>query len=128
MGTARTWLLGVLAVGIWILSVYGSSRPTPLLVTAPPQAFSAARANAVLARLLGPELPHPSGSPEAAAFRSRLKTELKALNVPYEEHTAQSCYGGRNWRACGVITNITAEVISGVGKDVLLVAHTDSVP
>jgi hypothetical protein len=127
METVRAWLLGLLALGIWILSVYGSGRPTPLPFNAPVQEFSAVRADAVLARLLGPERPHPNGSPEAGAFRSRLEAELKGMNATYEEHTAQSCYGGRNWHACGVITNIIAEVVPGTGKHVLLVAHTDSV-
>ena len=127
MGTVRAWLLGLLAVGIWLVSVYGTG-PSPLPADAPPAEFSAARADAVLARLLGPEKPHPNGSPEAAAFRSRLKDELKMLNVPYEEHTAQSCYGRRNWHACGSVTNIIAQVVPGTGREVLLMAHTDSVP
>ena len=128
MGTARIWLLGLLAVGVWLLSVYGSGIPAPLPINAPLQEFSAARADALLGRLLGPEVPHPNGTPAASAFRDRLKAELKTMNVPYQEHTEQSCYGRRNWHACGVITNITAAVISGTGKNVLLVAHTDSVP
>src|SRR6185437_15284255 len=94
MGTLRIWLLGLLAVGFWLLSVYGTG-PSPLPANAPATVFSAARADAVLARLLGPEVPRPSGSPAAAAFRARLKDELARLGIPYEERTRQSCYGRR---------------------------------
>jgi hypothetical protein len=90
LGTLRAWLLGLLGVGIWCLSVYRTG-PAPLPADAPPGEFSAARADAVLARLLGPEVPHPVGSPAAAAFRERLKAELTRLGVPYEERTGQCC-------------------------------------
>jgi hypothetical protein len=127
MGTLRAWLLGLLAVGIWLLSVYGTG-PSPRPADAPATDFSAARADAVLARLLGPEIPHPNGSPQAAAFRSRLKAELDRLGIPHEERTQASCYGRGRWHVCGTITNIRALAISGTGREVLLMAHTDSVP
>jgi hypothetical protein len=110
MGRARIWLLGLVAVGIWLFSVYGW-RPAPLAAAAPLTEFSAARAEAVLARLLGPEVPHPNGSPQAAAFRARLEEELTRLGVPYQEHTAQSCYGRQGWHACGAVTNIYAQAV-----------------
>ena len=125
MGTWRIWLLGLLALGFWLLSVYGTG-PSPLPADAPATQFSAARADAVLARLLGPEVPRPSGSPAAAAFRARLKGELARLGIPYEERTRQSCYGRRR-QVCAAITNITARAIAGTGRAVLLMAHTDSV-
>ena len=127
MGTVRIWLSGLLAVGFWLLSVYGSG-PSPLPADAPAPAFSAARADAILARLLGPQVPHPNGSLAAAAFRARLKAELAAMGVSYEERTQQSCYGRNGWHFCGTVTNIYARAIPGTGKDVLLMAHTDSVP
>ena len=125
MGTLRIWLLGLLAVGFWLLSVYGTG-PSPLPADAPATVFSAARADAVLARLLGPEVPRPSGSPAAAAFRARLKGELARLGIPYEERMRQSCYGRRR-QVCAAVTNITARAIAGTGRAVLLMAHTDSV-
>jgi hypothetical protein len=127
MGTLRIWCLGLLALGFWVLSVYGTG-PAPLPADAPATEFSAARADAVLARLLGPEVPHPVGSPAAAAFRARLKAELDRLGIAYEEQTRQSYYGRRRWRACGTVTNIHARAIAGTGPEVLLVAHTDSNP
>lgn len=127
MGTVRIWFLGLLAVEFWLLSVYGSG-PSPLPADAPATEFSAARADAMLARLLGPEVPHPSGSQAAADFRARLKAELDRLGVPYEERTQQSCYGRNRWHYCGTITNIHAVAIPGSGREVLLMAHTDSAP
>ncbi len=123
----RSWALGLLAVGFWILSVYGTG-PSPLPANAPATVFSAARADAVLARLLGPERPRPIGSPQAAAFRKRVEAELDRIGVPYQEQTQKSCYGHRRWRACGTVTNIYAHAVPGTGREVLLVAHTDSVP
>ena len=70
MGTGRIWLLGLCAAGIWFLSVYGSASPVPRLLEAPATEFSAARADALLATLLGEQRPRPAGSPEAAAFRA----------------------------------------------------------
>jgi acetylornithine deacetylase/succinyl-diaminopimelate desuccinylase-like protein len=115
------------AAGFWIFSVYGTG-PAPLPADAPAGVFSAARADALLARLLGPERPRPTGSPEAAAFRKRLEAELDRIGVPYREQTQQSCYGRRHWRACATVTNIYAHAVPGTGREVLLVAHTDSVP
>jgi hypothetical protein len=125
MKSLSIWLLGLLAVGFWLLSVYGTG-PSPLPADAPATVFSAARAGATLARLLGPEVPRPSGSPAAAAFRARLKGELARLGIPYEERTRRSCYGRRR-QVCAAVTNIYAHAIPGTGREVLLMAHTDSV-
>lgn len=127
MGMLRIWLLGLLAVGFWILSVYGTG-PAPLPADAPATVFSAARADAVLARLLGPERPRPAGSVQAASFRKRVEAELEKLGIPYQEQTQRSCYGRRRWQACGTVTNIYARAVPGTGREVLLMAHTDSVP
>jgi hypothetical protein len=127
MAGLRIWLLALVAVGAWIFSVYGTG-PSPRPADAPATVFSAARADAVLARLLGPERPRPTGSPEAAAFRKRLEAELDRIGVTYQERTQQSCYGRRRWRACGTVTNIYARAVPGTGREVLLMAHTDSVP
>jgi hypothetical protein len=43
----RTWSLAALAVGFWLLSAFGQSRPDALGLDAPASQFSAARAAAV---------------------------------------------------------------------------------
>ncbi len=73
--------LAALVVCIWLLSVYGQARPTALGLDAPVTQFSAARADAVLGRLLGDQKPHPVGSAQSAALRARLLTELAELGV-----------------------------------------------
>jgi hypothetical protein len=128
MGTGRIWFLGLVAAGIWFLSVYGSSAPMPLPMDAPASEFSAARADATLARLLGPERPRPAGSPEAAAFRARLQDELTRLGVAHEAITQESCRERRGQKFCLTVTNIRAVVVPGTEPEVLLMAHTDSVP
>ncbi|HEY0265119.1 MAG TPA: M28 family peptidase, partial [Rhizomicrobium sp.] len=125
----RTWFLALLAAGFWLLSAYGSWRPPPLGLDAPAAQFSAARADAVLGRILGPQKPHPSGSPEAGAVRARILQEFAALGVAARTRTVVSCYSEPRGHThpCGAVTNIIADVSSGSGKQVLLMAHSDSV-
>src|ERR1700733_8497006 len=82
MAATRVWLLGLLAVAMWALESFGGARPVTLGVDAPPQQFSAARAERVLTRLLGAEQPHPAGSADNAALHARLGAELARLGVP----------------------------------------------
>jgi hypothetical protein len=129
----RIGALAVLAVAIWLLSAYGQSRPSALGADAPVTQFSAARADAVLGRVLGQQRPHPAGSAESAAVRARILKELADLGVPARTETHMSCYGEKRWSSisCGTITNIVANVSpapeGNQGKQVLLMAHTDSV-
>lgn len=124
-------ILGVaaLAVGVWLLAVFGQARPEALGLDAPATRFSAARADAVLGRLLADQRPRPAGSPENAAFRSRLLKELAGLGVAAREETQMSCYSERRWGVipCATITNVIADVLPGSGKPILLMAHADSV-
>lgn len=131
MGTGRIWILGLVAAGIWVLSVYGSASPRPRPVDAPPTEYSAARADALLATLLGDQSPRPAGSPAAAAFRARLQAELTRLDVPHTVVTEESCYTWRGQRRCLTVNNIRAVVVPGASAgnpETLLMAHTDSVP
>jgi Peptidase family M28 len=125
----RIGLLAALVAGIWLLSAYGQSRPDALGLDAPATQFSAARADAVLGRVLGDQRPHPAGSVQAQAVRARILKELTAMGVQARTQTGMSCYRERRWSVlpCGTITNIVAGVSSGVGKAILLMAHTDSV-
>ena len=121
--------MAALAIGIWLLAAYGTSRPVALGPDAPAIQFSAARADAVLGRLLGDQHPRPAGSAEDAATRERIVKELAALDVPGRTVTQMSCVNEGRYAvlACGTVTNIVAQVSEGPGKQVVLMAHADSV-
>ena len=125
----RIWGLAALVVGIWLLSVYGQSRPAALGLDAPATQFSAARADAFLGRLLGDQEPRPAGSAENAALRARLLKELAELGVNARTETRMSCADERRrgFIPCATISNIVAGGAPGSGKRILLMAHTDSV-
>ena len=125
----RIWGLAALVVGVWLLSVYGQSRPAALGLDAPVTQFSAARADATLGRLLGDQKPHPAGSAQSAALRARLLTELAELGVNARTETQMSCADERRrgFIPCTTVSNIVAGVSSGSGKRIVLMAHTDSV-
>lgn len=128
-GMGRIWGLAALVFGIWLLSVYGQARPTALELDAPITQFSAARADAVLGRLLGEQKPHPVGSAQSAALRARLLTELAELGVKARTETRMTCAdeSRRGFIPCATVSNIVAGVSPGSGKRILLMAHTDSV-
>jgi hypothetical protein len=125
----RIWGLAVLVAGIWLLSVYGQSMPRALPADAPATVFSWARADAALGPVLGPERPHPVGSPEAAAVRGRILKELAGMGVRARAESQMSCVSEARWHQvnCATVTNIVADVLPGSGKAVLLMAHSDSV-
>jgi hypothetical protein len=125
----RIWALAGLVVGIWLLSVYGQSRPEALGLDAPAVQFSAARADAALGRILERQAPHPAGSAQALGFRTRLLKELAAMGVTARTQTAMSCFSEKRWGSmpCGSVSNIVAGVSPGAGKAIILMAHTDSV-
>lgn len=125
----RIWALAALAAGIWLLAVHGQSRPWPSGLDAPPTQFSAARAEAVLSRVLGEQHPHPAGSAENAAVRGRILRELSAMGVPARTQTGLHCHGEPRWNSlpCATVTNIIAGIAPGAGKEVVLMAHYDSV-
>jgi Peptidase family M28 len=129
IGMVRIWFLAVLVAGVWWLSAHGQSMPVPLGPGAPPSVFSWARADADLRRVLGPERPHPVGSSEAEAVRSRILKELMGMGVTAREQTQMSCVSEARWHEvnCATVTNIIADVLGGGGKPVLLMAHSDSV-
>jgi len=125
----RISALAALAAGIWLLAAYGTSRPVALGPDAPVTQFSAARADAVLGRLLDGQRPRPAGSAENRAVHDRILKELAALGVPARTETRMSCYGERRWGSlsCGTVTNIVADVSAAGGKQIVLMAHMDSV-
>src|SRR5690242_14758216 len=93
----RILTLAALAAGIWLLSAYGRSEPQALGLDAPAVQFSAARADAVLGRILGEQRPHPAGSAENQAVRDRILKELADLGVPARVQSRMSCYGEGRW-------------------------------
>lgn len=125
----RNWLIGLVAVAIWLLCFYGQYRPAALGPDAPLTQFSAARADAALARLLGPERPHPAGTVENAAVHQRVLEEFARLGVKTDTLPTMSCYGEERFRAvtCASITDIIGEVAPGAGPAIVLMAHMDSV-
>src|ERR1700760_1531871 len=121
--------LAALAAGIWLPSVFRPGRPEARGPEAPPAQFSAARADAVLARILGDQRPHPAGSAEAEAVRGRILQELSAMGIFARTQIGMSCYGERRWDniPCATVTNIIAEAVPGTGKAGVLMAPSDSV-
>jgi hypothetical protein len=129
-GIVRGWLLALVAVVVWALSIYAGTPHNVVPATAPATAFSSARADATLARLLGPEKPHPVSSAENAAVRARILKAFADLGVPTRTYQAFTCnaWRGFGYVACATVTDIVAEVVPGQGKAIVMMAHYDSVP
>lgn len=102
--------------------------PAARPASAPPDAFSADRATALLPGIAS--VPHPNGSAAAADVRAYLTTQLRGLGLEPDVRTAvaaRSPKGGHP--SAGTVSNVHARI---AGTDptgrVLLVAHYDSVP
>lgn len=126
----RAWGLALAALAVWFLCNWESQPRRIAEASAPAAEFSAERAETVLARILGPEKPHPVGSAENAAVRARILKELAALGVPARTYRAFTC---NPWRKlgfvpCATVTDIIADVMPGAGRAIVLMAHYDSVP
>jgi hypothetical protein len=125
--------LAALVAGIWLLSAANLWRPQALSADAPASQFSAARAQAVLGRVLADQRPHPAGSAEAESVRGRILQELARMGIYARTQIGMSCRSEPRWRniPCATVTNIIAAVSPGAGKaadkDVVLMAHADSV-
>ncbi len=126
----RVAALALIAVAIWFIGKYDTGMPEPQGMDAPKTEFSAARADRTLARLLGPEIPHPISSAENDNVRARVQAEFAALGVNSTVYTGLGCIGrARNsFFACGTTKDVLAEVAPGKGKAIVLLAHYDSVP
>ncbi len=129
-GIVRIVVLALVALAIWWAAKYDQSVPKPLGTDAAETQFSAARAEAVLARLLGPERPHPATSDENAAVRARILTELAGLGVKATTYRGTGCNGSPRYGVveCGTVTDVIGDVVPGDGKAIVLLAHYDSVP
>jgi hypothetical protein len=92
----------------------------------PTAEFSAQRAHGVLARLLGEQAPHPTGSAANHLVRERLVAELRGLGLEPEVERRLACRHGR----CGEVVNVLARLPGSAGAArgaVLVATHYDSV-
>ncbi|HEV2652401.1 MAG TPA: M20/M25/M40 family metallo-hydrolase [Rhizomicrobium sp.] len=126
----RVVLLALLAAVVWWAGRTFDGEPAPRGLDAPITDFSAARANATLGRLLGPEVPHPVSSDANKAVRDRIRKEFATLGVKTSIYRGLGCNGRAEYGffACGTTEDILADVAPGQGKAVVLLAHYDSVP
>lgn len=126
----RPILLAALAVAVWALAKYGQTMPPVAPANAPVTQFSAMRAERVLARVLGPEIPHPASTPANAAVRARILQEFASLGITAGTYTGEGCFTAKHSAtlACARVTDVIAPVLPGEGKAVIMLAHYDSVP
>jgi hypothetical protein len=126
----RIAIVAAIAVGLWAVTLHHNGMPAPLPANAPASQFSAARADAALARVLGPEVPHPVSTQANADVRTRILAEYAALGVPTKTYRALGCEMGKTYGflTCATVTDIIADVRPGSGKATLMLSHYDSVP
>jgi len=126
----RMLSVALFAIAVWLIGAAFNGQPPPLGHDAPPTEFSAARADQVLARLLGPEVAHPVSTAANQAVRDRVRAEFAALGVPTSLYRGRGCEGNEKYGyfACGTTEDIVAEVAPGEGQAIVLMAHYDSVP
>lgn len=125
-GVRGTLSAAAVLAAVFFLSIWGLRPPPPKPADAPATEFSAGRALAVLNRLVGYGVPHPSGSAANDAVRARVIAELTQLGYAPEVQAGFACdeYG-----TCGTAKNVIARLEgSQPGDAVLLAAHYDSVP
>ncbi|HEY6579253.1 MAG TPA: M20/M25/M40 family metallo-hydrolase, partial [Rhizomicrobium sp.] len=106
------------------------ARPQARPIDASPRVFSAGRAEQVLARILGPETPHPVSTEENGQVRARIVEELAALGLhPYVYHSF-ACHKPHEYGLliCASVNDVIADVNPGTGRAIVLLAHYDSVP
>ena len=116
----------LLLVVILLLSYQGLRPPLPKPTSAPAQEFSAERARAILQRLVGDGVPHPTGSVHHEAVRAQVVDAFTQIGYEPQIQTGFACdeYG-----ECATVKNVVARLEgSASGPAILLAAHYDSVP
>ncbi len=118
------WFALLLMICVELALRFQLRGPQPLPADAPLEAFSAARAFAVLQRLLGDQAPHPTGSPANDRVRERLVSELSGLGLDVE---IQETSRGPDKRR--ILSNVLARFpgTTSLGKPLVLATHYDSV-
>lgn len=121
-------LLALIVLAGALALVRARLEPPPALpVDAPADQFSAGRALARLAALVGDDVPHPVGSPAGARVRAQLVREFAALGLDAQEQRDVAC--SARAASCGPVGNVVARLPGRVDGPVVLVsAHHDSVP
>jgi len=109
---------------IFALSHWRALGPEPKAASAPPTAFSAARAMTVLTANLAEGVPHPLASAENARVRSRIEAQFRSLGY---ETVLQRRFACNAHAVCATVENIIARAPGSAGPAVLLMAHYDSV-
>lgn len=117
------WILGLL-LAIELVILYRLQGPAAKDDAAPLEEFSAARAVAVLGRILGDESPHPAGTPANGQVRDRLVTELRSLGLVVELQECDHPNDNRV-RLCNVLARLPETPDSG--QPLVLATHHDSV-
>lgn len=125
-------IVGLLVLAaLFALAVVRLRPPSAKPADAPETEFSARRAGAVLAELVGNGEPHPVGSAANAATRERVLLAFRRLGYEPEVVPGFVCRLGG---ACTTVQNVVARLAGGAPagaptpKAVLLSAHYDSVP
>lgn len=111
---------------ILLLSYEGLRPPLPKPASVPAQEFSAERARAVLQRLVGDGVPHPTGSAHNEVVRGQVVDEFTRIGYEPQVQTGFACdeYGD-----CAAVKNVVARLEGSTSSPaVLLAAHYDSVP
>ena len=130
----RALMLALAGVALLLAATSIAYRaPPPLGPDAPPGAFSAYRAKAILGELVGDNTPHPIGSSADARVREAIVGRLSGLGYTSELQSGFVCTDDG---VCGSPVNIIASLGAGAGSGagsedqdaVLLAAHYDSVP
>ena len=116
--------IAILAL-ILFLSLEGLRPPAPRPLTASLTEFSAERARAILYRLVGDGIPHPTGSPQNDVVRGRVMDEFTRLGY---QPSVQQGFACDERGDCATVNNVVARLDgSEPGDAVLMAAHYDSV-
>lgn len=119
-----TWAWIATCVLLALSLVRPARTPQVQPASAGSDAFSAERALAMLARILGDQAPHPAGTQAHRAVRERILAEARALGLePAVQSSLARGPGGR----IALVHNIVARLGPATGPAVLLAAHYDSV-
>ncbi|HZF10865.1 MAG TPA: M28 family peptidase [Thermoanaerobaculia bacterium] len=115
----------VLLIAVLLVVCARLAPPAAKPATAPAGEFSAGRARAVLAEIVGEGKPHPVGSAANAAVRERVVAVLRRLGYTPQVESGYACTALGN---CAAVQNVVAELPGREpGTAVALVAHYDSV-